>query len=88
MPDSCPLHTLLTDFLPAAHADLIEKEAVKVEALPVVRGQARNPGGQRLRGFQSVEELASLEVPFRHPLSAEVRELLIVAPLVEVRAVK
>ena len=38
MPDSSPLRTLLSDFLPAADVELIEREAVKVESLPVVRG--------------------------------------------------
>jgi AAA domain len=37
MPDGSPLNTLLTEFLPAADFEAVEREAVKVEAMPVVR---------------------------------------------------
>jgi len=37
VPDYSPINVLLTDFLPADHAEAMEKEAVKVESLPAVR---------------------------------------------------
>ncbi|MHC1764698.1 MAG: AAA family ATPase [Verrucomicrobiia bacterium] len=37
MPDASPLNTLLTEFLPAADREAVEREAAKIEALPVAQ---------------------------------------------------